>query len=480
MSSTNHLHPDRNDTRPDGAVERLAAIMKGSNDAITAATLDGVITDWNLAAERLYGYPAQDVIGQPISILFVSDGQQAMLEQILARVAAGGAVENLETRGRTPDGRVFEVSLTVSPIPDAAGRVVGVSAIGRDLAERNRAAQAQLRVEDELRRSQRLLTDAERLAHVGSWEMALPGGELTCSDEMYRILGREPQASVIGSEGFVDQVHPEDRARFVDEFRTTIWSAEPSRTTIRIVRPDGEVRHVEGIAAASAFVDGRASRIHGSVHDVTDQHRTVRALTEAEELFRSAFEHAPSGMMVVALDGTFVRVNEAMCQILGRPFDELVGRKLFEFTHPDNLAADRAAARAMAAGERSSFTEEKRYLHADGHTVHAEICATVMHHPDGRPAFWLTQVQDVTDRKRHEKELHFQAEHDIVTGLLNRRGFSRALETQTGLVGRYGPVGSILVLDLDHFKYVNDTLGHHAGDQLIVSVATTLSGRLRS
>ena len=126
-----------------------------------------------------------------------------------------------------------------------------------------------------------------------------------------------------------------------------------------------------------------------------------------------------------------------------------------------------------------SSVEEKRYLRPDGSVVWVARSVTLVRDADGEPLHFLDQIQDVTERRRFERELRQLADHDPLTGLLNRRRFEQELDRHVAEVARYGPRGALLVLDLDHFKYVNDALGHHAGDELILSVAGLLSRRLR-
>jgi diguanylate cyclase (GGDEF)-like protein len=134
----------------------------------------------------------------------------------------------------------------------------------------------------------------------------------------------------------------------------------------------------------------------------------------------------------------------------------------------------------MRAGQRDSYMTEKRYLHVSGHPAHADLHATVIRAADGSPLHFLAQVQDISDRKRHEGQLAYLADHDALTGLLNRRAFKRELESHAATVERYGAAGTILIIDLDQFKYVNDTLGHQGGDKLIAYVAQLLGERLRA
>ena len=134
---------------------------------------------------------------------------------------------------------------------------------------------------------------------------------------------------------------------------------------------------------------------------------------------------------------------------------------------------------ALVGGEVSSKVDEKRYLRPDGTIVWVARSVTLVRDADGEPLHFLDQTQDITERRRFERELRQLADHDPLTGLFNRRRFEQELDRHVAEVARYGPRGALLVLDLDHFKYVNDALGHHAGDALILSVAALLQDRLR-
>jgi diguanylate cyclase (GGDEF)-like protein/PAS domain S-box-containing protein len=165
--------------------------------------------------------------------------------------------------------------------------------------------------------------------------------------------------------------------------------------------------------------------------------------------------------------------------MLGYTREQLEGTRLDSITHPDEFAADQEAFDDMRVGSRSVYGTERRYLHASGHILHCALNATTLTDPDGRARAFLSQIQDITDRRRQEEQLAYLAGHDSLTGLLNRRSFAQALEAHTGMVQRYGPIGAVLMIDVDHFKFVNDTLGHQAGDELIVRIAQLLVDRLR-
>ena len=214
--------------------------------------------------------------------------------------------------------------------------------------------------------------------------------------------------------------------------------------------------------------------------DVHERVEREREIGEAQERFRRAFEDAPIGMAVAGLDGIYLDVNQALCEITGYRAEQLCGMHFATITHPDDLATDEEAMRALRDGELGSSLAEKRYLRSDGTVVWVARTVTIVRDANGAPLHFLDQVQDITERRRFEHELRHLADHDPLTGLLNRRRFEQELDRQVAVAASRGPRGALLVLDLDHFKYVNDALGHHAGDQLILSVACTLRGRLRS
>ncbi|MGD9752482.1 MAG: putative bifunctional diguanylate cyclase/phosphodiesterase [Acidimicrobiia bacterium] len=209
--------------------------------------------------------------------------------------------------------------------------------------------------------------------------------------------------------------------------------------------------------------------------DAAERSATER---DADVRFRLAFEGSPIGMTVVAADGSLLEANEAAAAMTGYSRDELAAMHCIDLTSPEDWPhLARAFERIFEEGEiRVSF--EKRYVRADGEIRWDQVHASVIEWRDGRPWRLLVQSLDITERRAVDTRLHYLADHDPLTGLLNRRSFERALRQHQAAVAELGPAGALLVLDLDHFKYVNDSLGHHAGDQLIRSIAQILSATM--
>jgi diguanylate cyclase (GGDEF)-like protein/PAS domain S-box-containing protein len=202
-----------------------------------------------------------------------------------------------------------------------------------------------------------------------------------------------------------------------------------------------------------------------------------RVTAPASEL-RRVFAMAPIGTIVLDEHDGIVRANAAMGRLVGCPEDALAGRTLVQLLHPDDLALLRIAFAQLRHGVCPELGTEVRLLRSDGVRADASLHATPLRAGRGRQHV-LVQLLDVSERKRAEARLRHLAEHDALTGLPNRRRFARELDRHVAHARRYGAEGAVIVLDVDHFKQINDRGGHEAGDRLLAHVADTLRARLR-
>lgn len=244
-----------------------------------------------------------------------------------------------------------------------------------------------------------------------------------------------------------------------------------------VCRRDGSELPVEVGLATISTPDGPL--ICAVIRDMSERRRIQSARREAEELFRAAFDAAPVGMVLAELDGTISKVNSSLCRMLGRSASELEGWGIKAILAAEDADREAMALARLACGEAVGHRAERRYLHRDGHQVPVEVNAAVAHNDEGNASHLLLQVSDITERKRFESELLYLADHDPLTGVFNRRRFEQELTRELARLARGGGEGALLVIDLDRFKAVNDTLGHAAGDELIAAVACSLRERLR-
>ncbi len=285
---------------------------------------------------------------------------------------------------------------------------------------------------------------------------------------------------LIGSE-FVLLMHPDD---VEEERQAAVALIKSSQTGYQAQR---RYRHADGhtismVIAIAVLTDGAGRVTHFLLHahDITPLRQAEEHARRAEAVLRTAFENAPIGMGLVALDGTWLQVNDALARMLGYTADELLAKSVMELTDERDRDADDAAIHDLAEGRRRTYAVEKRYRHADGHLVWVRLHSAVVLDDDGAPSYFVSQYEDVSDRKLADQRLAHLALHDPLTGLANRTLLLDRMEVALAQRSREGGRVVVAFGDLDDFKSVNDEFGHAAGDELLTEVARRLQGAVRA
>ncbi len=251
-------------------------------------------------------------------------------------------------------------------------------------------------------------------------------------------------------------------------------------------RPDGS-EIVLALTAAPVYAHGdligirwraKAPASDAGVLSTARENARVHA---AEARFTAAFENAPIGMALVRADaeglGLVMEANPAMCEITGRARADLVGSQFVELHHPDDRATARERASWLLDDLLDQYAGERRYQRPDGRTVWVQV--RVARLDDEVVPIVVLQAQDITDRKGYERQLQFLADHDPLTGLYNRRRFAEELDWVLSYSRRYRSPAAVVAIDIDNFKFVNDTFGHAVGDQLLAAIGEALRTRCR-
>ncbi|MES2715231.1 MAG: PAS domain S-box protein [Pseudomonadota bacterium] len=255
--------------------QRLAAIVASSSDAIIGKTLDGRITSWNGAAQAIFGHSAAEAIGQPVQMLIPPELQHEEM-RILANLAHGDPVPPFDTVRLTRSGERLEVSISISPIRDGAGRVVGASKIARDVSRQRRAEAA-------LRDSEERLRFTLEAAHIGDWTLDLATGVMQHSLRHDRCFGHSTLQAAWNFDTFIAHVHPDDRDEVSQTLHVAVTELRDWRVQCRVVWPDGSVHWISKHGSVQRK-DGRATRMLGIVSEITEQRQAEDARLTAQRL----------------------------------------------------------------------------------------------------------------------------------------------------------------------------------------------------
>jgi len=344
------------------------------------------------------------------------------------------------------------------------GTVLTIALLGRVTADREKAAASLSKSE---RRFKALVSNSSDIIIVTD-----PAGRLQyVSPSFERQLGISPLPYF--EEPAAAFIHPDDLTRISAEMgRVASHQGEMFRTQLRIQNSRGDWRHFEA-TITNRMDDPDVLGTVGNLHDITD-------LLEAHERFRSAFDDAPIGIALTTLDGVILRANRAYGIILGLTADALVGRRVAEFVHQDDLMPVEDEHRRIEREESDGYEIERRLCHALGHEVWAMVHVSCVRDSMGKPRYLVEQIQDVTEQRTMREHLAHAAIHDPLTGLPNRVLFMDRLTVALDRAARLDRQVAVAFLDLDRFKLVNDGLGHSVGDELLRAVAIRLAGALRA
>ena len=350
-------------------------------------------------------------------------------------------------------------------------RTVDLAKINEDL---NQEILERGRIEESLRRSERSLAKAQKIARLGYWEWDVAKDNLVCSEQAYRLFGAGKENRTYTYEGFFRYVHLEDQAMVQAWLQALLAGDSAGVLDFRIVRPDGAERYVHAEAEVKRDEHGRAVQLMGIIQDITEAKHATRQLVLSDNVFESSIE----GIVITDASGVIQRINRAFTDITGYEEQEVRGQnpRILKSERHDN---DFFVEMWRALVENGQWQGEIWNRRKDGEIYPQWLTITSIRDAQGNIENYVGVFHDMTEVKMHEEQLRYQAHHDALTGLPNRVLFHDRLGMALAHARRDGNKAAVLFLDLDNFKRINDSLGHTVGDLLLKEVAIRLGHCLR-
>ncbi|WP_407270461.1 EAL domain-containing protein [Radiobacillus sp. PE A8.2] len=419
----------------------------------------GNIVYVNTAAVKLSGLGSKDkLIGQPIE-KFMHPTSKAVYNSRLEFLKKQDLVRIVEYQMVRPDGAKLFIEILGKRITYKGDNAI--LAVGTDVTARKEK-------EAKLRKSEALLAVSQRMAHIGSWEADLVENKIHWSKETYRIFGVTPENIMPDYQSFLTFV-PSEEKEFVDQKTNEALEGKVYSLNHRIIRKDGVERFVYQQAEITYNEQGQPIYLVGTIQDITETREIQLELKQSEEKFRSLVQHSYDMIAIVDAQGIITYLSPSIERKLGYNIEDITGHPAVDFICDEDVKYGRERLKEVLNAPNKANHSQIRIKDKSGKLLHVELVSTnLIDNPNIKGI--VVNLRDVTSQKKSYETIQHLAFHDDVTSLLNKRGLDELLANQIAK----GESFSVLFLDLDNFKFVNDSLGHYVGDMLLKNIAILL------
>ncbi|MDD4912504.1 MAG: EAL domain-containing protein [Sideroxydans sp.] len=452
---------------------RVRSIYNSIGDAVVVIDLKGNIESINETAQKLTGWSYKESHGRPIAEVFqlydvtgehrvASPAERVLLEGKSIPMSDGMLLKHR-------DGSTLVIEDSAAAVYDEWSEMFAVVMVFHDVSQRYAILNA-------LQQQRELFRKTFDMAGVGMAHLSTQGRWLRVNKKLSEITGYTEEELLAAS--FQGVTHPDDLAKDMYALGDLMaHRTERYQTEKRYIRKDGEVVWVAVTVSVVWKEDGSADYRITIIEDIQARKQAERSALAAHDQYRALFEQLPQGVILFAENLLVVAFNEEALRLLEYDAATLSELSVFDLeTVDDDEAIEQRKNNLLKTG-RDDF--ESYYRTRSGHILNVDVSIRLVTLPDGRKVF-QTLFQDITARKEAESQIEHLAYHDQLTGLANRRLLEDRLEQAISSAVRRDYTMGLLYLDLDHFKDVNDSLGHHVGDLLLQLVSQRLLKCIRA
>lgn len=375
-------------------------IIESSMDMICASDNQGLITEFNLAAQKTFGYSGEEMIGKPIDLLFADMEDVARVNNSMVEENGGGFVGEIINKKKS--GETFISYLSASLLKNENGHVIGSMGVSRDITSLKKA-------EKELRESEEKYRAIYNQAYIGIARVGLVNGEfIEVNQRLCDILGYSHE-ELIGKTTTEISV-PEDEFSVTDERKEFLRKKQDKLSLEkRYLHKNGTVIYANLTISLVRDTVGQPVFFVCVYEDITERKKAEEQLRRSEARVRAIINQAYIGIAQISLKGEFLEVNQQFSEMFGYSAQELLNLTFMDITHPENMDASLHALEAMSAGKSDFFTIEKQYFHKSGRVVYANLSVSLVKDNNGNPDYFVSVFHDITQKKEAEAQIQIQA-----------------------------------------------------------------------